>query len=342
MKIDDIARIAKVSKSAVSLALNGKPGVSDKTRAHILKIAEEYNYIPLRNNKKKDTSGQQIIRFLACKNNDIITDHYETLPFFNELIGYLTEDIKEYPFTLLISTINADDMQNELTELEIAQPSAGILLLGTNLSSNQVQIVKDIQPNLVVLDTCIRNMPVSFVSINNYFGGFEAARYLLSLGHTKIGYVMGQPRIYNFDYRQKGFNDALNEAGITIDKQHIYHLPAMQIGIYEQAKNQIQATTDLPTAIFCENDYMAISIIKILADIGISVPDDVSIIGFDNISEGNVVTPELTTIHVKKNLLSAMSLQQLSQQIETKHPNDSYQILINTSLIERNSCKTLK
>lgn len=105
MKIDDIARLAGVSKSAVSLAFNNKPGVSEETKEQILKIAQEHGYKPRTMKTSKEViKNHHVIRFVACKNTDIVTEHYDSLPFFNELIHHITNQVREHGNTLIFSS----------------------------------------------------------------------------------------------------------------------------------------------------------------------------------------------------------------------------------------------
>src|SRR5699024_8393032 len=228
MKIYDIARLANVSKSAVSLAINGKPGVSAKTREYILNIVEKYNYVPLRNvnsqSKKKGT-----IRFIACKSPDLINEYYQDLPFFNELISYLSSEINNYPYDLIISTFDENTILKELNEMEKEHSSEGIILLGTNLSKKQIHLIHNQYNNLVILDTHHPEINANFVSINNFLGGYIAADYLICQGHEKIGYVKGVPTITNFKERNHGFFSRLEESSLAIADKFIFKLSAMVI-----------------------------------------------------------------------------------------------------------------
>lgn len=339
MKIEDIARIANVSKTAVSLAINGKAGVSAETRQRILSIVEEYNYIPLRNvinssNKKKD------IRFIACKSPDLITDQYQELPFFYELISYLSSGINNYPYNLLISTFDEDTILQELKEAERQQSSEGIILLGTNLTKEQIHSIHNNYTNLVILDTHHPEINANFVSINNFLGGYIAADYLIKQGHEKIGYAKGVPTMSNFKERKHGFLSRLEKDSLTISDDFTFELSAMEIRSDSDVRKTFESLKEYPTAVFCENDYMAISLMKSLNSTGIKIPDQVSIVGFDDISESRVITPELTTIQVNKKEMALQTLDLLDKLInksaETKH------IQINTTLIERESSSANK
>lgn len=334
MKIDDIARLANVSKSAVSLAINGKPGVSAKTREYILNIVEKYNYVPLRNvnsqSKKKGT-----IRFIACKSPDLINEYYQDLPFFNELISYLSSVINDYPYDLVISTFDENTILKELKEIEKEYSSEGIILLGTNLNKSQIRTIHNEYNNLIILDTHHPEINANFVSINNFLGGYQAAAYLIAQGHEKIGYAKGIPTITNFKERKNGFFSKLEEVSMTILDKHIFEFSAMEIKDGSGVRNELKSLEELPTAIFCENDYIAISLMKLLTKIGIKIPEQISIIGFDDISESRVITPELTTLQVNKKEMAIQTLDLLDKIIkkdsETKH------IQVNTSLIKRES-----
>jgi len=339
LKIDDIAKLANVSKSAVSLALNGKNGVSEKTRNKILKIAEDYGYIP-RPIVKADQVYQtntKLLRLVAVTNAGIVTEQFESLPFFMELIKSIDTEIVSSGYSLMVSSINIESFQDEISRLEKEQKSAGILLLGTNLSPEQIRIISEIQPNLVVLDTCFETLDVNFVVMNNVYGAYQAAKYLIEHGHHDIGYVESNIRMYNFDMRKKGFMQALTENNLDINENNYFSISPTTISsqeiFIEKIKNNIN---QLPTALFCEADYMAISVIKSLTELGIKVPDDISIIGFDDIFESQVITPELTTIRVKKDRIALLAVEILIRQIEN-NDFDKFKLFVDTELIERNS-----
>lgn len=344
MKIDDIAKLANVSKSAVSLALNGKNGVSKETRDKIIKIAQEHGYIPrpiIKADQYFQTSSK-LLRFVACINEGIVTEHYETMPFFTELINNIDKQIGSNGYSLIVSAISIKNLKEEIARLEQEQRSAGILLLGTNLTPEQINIVSSIQPNLVVLDTCYETLDVNFVVMNNIYGAYQAGKYLIELGHKNIGYVESTTRMYNFDMRRKGFLQALEENDLKIAEDNYFSISPTVITSQEEFKIKIKNQINkLPSALFCEADYMAISVIKSLSELGIQVPNDISIIGFDNIFESQVITPELTTINVKKDRIALLAVEKLIREIDNNE-NDKIKLFVDTDLIERNSCKAVR
>ena len=343
MKIDDIAKLANVSKSAVSLALNGKTGVSQETRDKILKIANEHGYTarPIIKPEHFQKLDSKFLRFVACTNDHIVTEQYESLPFFTELIGDINKQMATLGYSLVVSSINCSNLEEELLQLEQNQKSAGILLLGTNLNPQQIKLIANIQPNLVVLDTCFETLDINFVVMNNLYGAYEAGEYLINLGHKRIGYVASKTRIYNFDMRKKGFLQALSEHHIDITEENFFSISPTVIAAQDDFKQTItNRTQPLPTAVFCEADYMAISVIKSLTELGIKVPEDISVIGFDNIFESQVITPELTTIHVKKDKLATLAVKQLIDGIN-QVKIDKIKLFVDTEMIVRKSCTNL-
>ncbi|MED4056009.1 LacI family DNA-binding transcriptional regulator [Niallia taxi] len=339
MKIDDIAKLAGVSKSAVSLAFNNKPGISEQTKEHILKTAAIHGYTPRTVKKRNDSplKKNHIIRFVACKNTDVITDQYDSQPFFRELLNYLTDIVRENGYTLAISSINIHELESNLSQLEADQESAGILLLGTDLPLEKMEEVESIHPNIVVLDTLFEASNMSFVSINNFLGGFQAGEFLYKLGHRKIGFIKSNERIYNFSKREAGFLHSLDKNGLSLNGSYVFEVAPMQVLSQESLKKSIASLKSLPSAFFCENDYMAISTIKTLHELGIKVPEQVSVLGFDNIYEANIISPELTTVQVRKDVLAKTAVEKLVQSISSNNFGGT-QTLVNTEIIQRNSC----
>jgi DNA-binding LacI/PurR family transcriptional regulator len=144
--------------------------------------------------------------------------------------------------------------------------------------------------------------------------------------------------MYNFNMRKKGFIQALTERNLRIDENNYFSISPTTISPQEAFTEKIKNSLDnLPTALFCETDYMAISVIKSLTELGIKVPGQISIIGFDNIFESRVVTPELTTIHVKKDKIALLAVEKLIRLIEN-NDTDKIKLLVDTEIIERNSC----
>lgn len=338
IKIEDIAKMAGVSKSTVSLALNGHDGVSERKRQQILQIAKDNNYQPLRQRKEKKAtfSKSYIVRLVSCNDINRFTYNFQNLPHFNELLADFSALSREYPISLLVNSISINNIEKEFQEIESHQQSDVIILLGTDLPETVIKAINMLHDKVIIIDTCFFNMNNDFININNYLGAYQATEFLIHCGHKKIGYVKGKQRIKNFKERHRGFEDALRKMGLPTTDIPTLIFSASSITTYPNTiKNR-----ELPTAFFCENDTLAISLIKTLQELGISVPEEVSVVGFDNISEATVITPELTTIDINRRYMVRLALKKAIS-IITKGKVNQTQVLINTKLIERQSVKKL-
>ncbi|MFB5267635.1 LacI family DNA-binding transcriptional regulator [Paenibacillus enshidis] len=342
MKMEDIAKMANVSKSAVSLAFSGKPGISADTRERILQIAQEAGYFPKsRASTNAAVRNDRSLLFLVCTNSGIVLDKYSQQPFFKELIQFIEERCRQRGYVLIFSTVNMESFYKEIQMVAEEKRSDGVIVLGTNLTREQITYIHDNLPNLLVLDTCYDTLPVQFVEINNVMGAYQAGSYLCDIGHTSIGYMASDVRIHNFEERRRGFMGALAERGIAVADADVISVSPTILTSQESLKKQLSAYIErgrpLPTAWFCECDYIAISAMKTMAELGIRVPQDTSVIGFDNISESVIVTPELTTIHVEKERMAILAVDQLIEAIENG-PQVKAKFSVDTRFVERNSC----
>ncbi|WP_248927030.1 LacI family DNA-binding transcriptional regulator [Paenibacillus hamazuiensis] len=342
MKMEDIAKLAGVSKSAVSIALSGKPGIGAETREKILKIVKDTGYLPRPMVRAGQASGvSNTLRFVACTNSGIVLEQYYKQPFFMELIHDIEEQCRSRGYSLLFSSVHTGDFESAVAELEEGHESGGIILLGTNLTARQVQFVAGKQPRLVVLDTCYETLPVHFIVMNNVMGAYQAARHLMDLGHRRIGYVQSHSRMHNFDSRKKGFLSALGEEGIGPDEELLFSAAPTTFSAQEELKERFAALGDrMPTALFCECDYIAISVVKTLTELGIRVPEDISIVGFDDIHEATVISPELTTVHVEKGKIAELAVSTLVDMIEGGSTVKT-KSLIDTKLVVRQSSRAI-
>ncbi|WP_019535125.1 substrate-binding domain-containing protein [Paenibacillus ginsengihumi] len=339
VKMEDIARLAGVSKSAVSLALSGKPGIGAETREKIVRIAKEHGYPIKARSAAAAKSGA--LTLLVFANSGIVLEQYYDQPFFRELIPFIEERCRARGFSLLFSSLDGDAPVEGLAASIEGTGSDGVILLGTNLSKSQVaDIAGRLGCPLVVLDTCFDTLPVHFIEINNRMGAYQAGVHLCELGHTRIGYIQSNVRIHNFAERQRGFAEALQERGLAVADKHTLSVAPTILSSQEELKQQLQsliaAGEPLPTAFFCECDYIAISAMKTLSELGWRIPEDISVIGFDNISESRIVSPELTTVHVAKKQIAYHAVDLLMQELEAED-QDKVKIKVDTHFVERSS-----
>lgn len=333
LKMANIAKMAHVSTSAVSLALNGKAGISQETREKIFKIINETGYEPLRKRRKGGSRKVASCDLMIISDEKgIVNRHYYSLPFFDHLVANLTQSVTGFGTDLRIDNLKINHLIQDLEFLLQTKSITNAIVLGTDLTSTQVKYIYSKIKHVVFLDTYFEELNCDFVTMDNYRATYEAANYILEKGYTQIGYAASIKENANFLQRRAGFLDALKNKKISL--QNLYKIdPASLTKIGPLAGFSYK---NLPEVIFCETDYMALRIIKDLTKNNIKVPDDVKIMGFDDISEGKLASPSLTTIHVPIDQIVNQVIFQLQAQVATSDW-DAQKSLIGTHLVVRQS-----
>lgn len=335
LKMSDIARMANVSRSAVSLALNGKPGVSKETRKKIFKIIDKKGYKPLRKRKKGGTRRVANINLIiVVDKKGIVSRSYRSLPFFDHLVSSLAKNVNGFGGHVQIDTLRIDNLTNDLHELLNTMTVTNAIILGTDLSAKNAELINQQIEHVVFLDTYYDNVNADFVTMNNFQGTYAAANYIINKGYKDIGYAALDKVAPNFLARKRGFRQALIEHKLHVTLEHFYFIEPNQLIPTVPLDNF--STDNLPEVIFCENDYTALRLMKELINQGFKIPDDIAIMGFDDIYEGILVTPELTTVHVSIEQIVNQAIMQLQEQVSTSDW-EPQKCLISTRIVKRES-----
>lgn len=331
--MQDIAKLAGVSPGTVSNALNNRKGVGKDTREKIVKIAEEQGYF--RNQKKNEDNAIRLIVFK--KHGYVVSD----TPFFSALIEGCERECRENGYELLISHIT-DDLSSEedISRILNQKNVDGILLLATEMNESDLSKFDNLNIPIVVVDSYLETKSCDYISINNISGSYSAVKYFVDKGHKKIGYLGSSQSINNFAHRAEGFNKAILDFNIEDSEQYKFLLEPTVDGAYKDMKEIITSKKKLPTALFAFNDIIAMGAMKAMNEEGIKIPEDVSIIGFDDISFSSLVNPALTTIRVHTSEMGRLSVRRLIEKI--KYGSDfKLKIEIDTELIQRDSVKII-
>lgn len=333
MTIKDLAKLTNTSPATVSLALNGKAGVSGTTRERIIKAAEENGYILP---KRTAALPSSIIRLVAVSKPNTSGIHNFRTSFFAEIINYIQTRCSELNYSMIYSMVPHSDFLQSILNLETIQPSCGIIVLGTYLESSEVPLLQQLPVPFVLLDRNCTIHNLNSVSINNFSGAYLAVEKLISCGHTRIGYISSSPNVYNLEERRSGFLSALRTHDLSLAPQDIIPTNSYSSDGVQRLKAALSDRSDIPTAFFCENDYTALSLVSALIQLGYSVPGDVSVIGFDDVPECSLTTPPLSTVHVDRQALATAAVDRLHLLMTS--PNiTSQSILVNVSIRMRAS-----
>lgn len=336
--MNDIAKMANVSKSTVSLVVNGKPGVSEATRKKILNLLKDNGYQRQRSVEGNKVKQSFNIGLFTVKSKTLVHDDFQHLPFFDELLSTLSQKVSEIGNSLIINTVTDDgNLKENLSRLKRQQDIDGMIVLGTEMTKEQVLTFKQVEHNLVIVDTSFPDVDVDFISIDNYLGGSLAAKYILKKGYKKIGFAGATGYINNFLDRRRGFLTELQAQGVTIDDKDFYSFDPSSLLPKDGEVERIMKDRNHPDAIFCEDDYIAIRMIKSCLELGIKVPEDLSIMGFDDIYESKIITPELTTVHVPIGDMATLSLDKLLNKLNGRGTNFNTKTFIGVSVVGRNS-----
>ncbi|WP_367719350.1 LacI family DNA-binding transcriptional regulator [Lactobacillus gasseri] len=337
LKMSDIAKEAGVSKAAVSFALNGKPGVSEETRKHIFKVIEKMGYEPLRKHKKGGVRKLTSISLVIIKDTaGMMSRNYASLPFFDSLVSHLSENVGGFGGEVQIVTLNICNLKNDLEENDALKKSKAAIVLATDLNKKQVLFLKSKIKNAIFIDNYFEDVDADFVSIDNFQGGYNAGKFIVDSGYTQIGYVASNRIITNFLKRREGFRAALKEKNIEVPSEIVFSLNPIELkGTLPEF---FYSGQEYPHAIFCEDDYMALRLVKELTRIGTKISEKVAIMGFDDIFEDTMINPELTTIHVPIEQIVRQAINQLQEKVSNSNWL-SQKSFVSTKLIVRESLK---
>jgi LacI family transcriptional regulator len=334
--IKDIAKKAGVSVTTVSRALNGYDDVNEETRKKIKKVAQELSYSPnavARSlvSKKTRTIGLIISDINRAGAKDAFA--YEVLCGINDRTGDLNYDL------LLFSTNPSKQMEKSYTALCRERNVEGAILSGLRLDDPYLQEV--IEQNAfpcVLIDIPKVGANVAHITSDNRFGAAIAARHLLENGHRQIAMINGHNQAFVSRERFEGFKDALEQFGISAQSEFVFDGLFSEDGGAE-AMYQILIRHPEVTAVFCASDLMALGAIRTLERMGRKVPEDISIVGFDDITISAYCSPKLTTIRQDKYELGYQAAQMLIDMLENR--SDNRKVILNNQLIVRESTRRI-
>jgi len=328
--IKDIARLANVSHTTVSRALNGSTLIKPDTRKKILELAEQLQYVPNYSAKslvlkKSYTIG---LFFTSISNGT-------SASFLANVIKGVNDEIDEN-YNLFVRGI--DDFK-DFAAIN-SQRFDGIVLMSQ--SDNDDAFIEHVQKQnipIVVLNREIDDPSITNILSNDESGAMEATNYLVEQGHTKIAIIEGKESFKTALKRKNGYMQALMQNGLAINKRYLVK------GSYDmesgyQAMEQLLSLNNPPSAVFCSNDDMAIGAINAVFANSLHVPDNISIVGFDNSPFSQYVTPKLTTVQRPIEQISKKGAKKLLELIND--PNESGEsVFVKTELIVRDSVLSL-
>ncbi len=326
--IKDVAKEAGVAISTVSNVLNGVDIVSEEKKLKVFAAVEKLKYVPNMNAKflksnKKNTIGL----FLTS----IQGDYYRMLL----QAVHLQCKIRGYLLNIFVSNENTSD---EIYSMIISSGVEGAIVLNERLQDEYIDRIAQTKLPIVFIDREYCDMGMSSVTIDNTEGVTLAIEYLIKQGHRRIGYIHG---IYNFDdeARYAAYVNVLKKYNLPLDESIILRAYFEEAVAYSEMRVLLLKGIEIPDAFFCANDEMAIGCIRAITDNGHNVPEDVSIIGFDNIMLSSYCKPALTTILSPVTELGNVSVLELLRLIGSEEQMLGRVTKLKPTLVVRDTCK---
>ncbi len=290
--IDEVARLAFVSRSVVSRVLNNHPNVSKEARARVLKVIEEYNYRPSSVARSLVTDRTFELCVLAPRRrDDVLATGYWTLV----LLG-ISERSLQRGYFVSITMVSAD-MGDEINSRMLASHAFdGFILIAHDVIKLVANGLRTRRTPIVLIGHDPNFPDLNSVDGDNFDGAYQAGAHLVGLGYRRMGLMLGPLELQETVDRRDGFVKALREAGRSISDAHIVVGDYSQQSGYDLMRRWIEAG-DPPEAVFCTSDVQAIGALLALYRAGLRVPEDVALVGYDDLPTSRYTTPPLTTVH---------------------------------------------
>lgn len=331
--IKDIALIAKISPTAVSMALNNRSGVSAKTRKRVLKIAEKLKYQP-----------SYVAKTLIGKRSNTIALVIENIadPFYAELALGIEERAAELGYSVLIynTGVNQEKEKSCIDNLRARGVDGVIISTATIDDPNIKPLIEDHFPFVLVnrlsLDPPLINK-MDYVVLDNFSCGYKGIEHFYRLGHGRIAIIAGALNVSTAFLRTKGSMKAIKDFGLHEDPKLVVECSYVRQNAYKATKRLI-ANKNHPTAFFAQDDNMAIGVREAILSEKLRIPEDVSLIGVDNIQMTSLMGVDLTTITQNIHQMGTTGTETLINKIEGGGSHMVNQVIMEPKLVLRKSC----
>ena len=333
--IKDVAKRAGVSVSTVSLVINQKKNVSKETVKKVQQAIDELNYFPRRSAQGLASKKSGNIGFI------LTDDHFSHAePFYTKIFLGSEFEARKHNYYILLTTVEQKFSKKSIPRFLLEKNVDGVILAG-KVPTGLIEYIRQYDLPVIFIDYLPQKGKATAILIDNVDGASQAVQYLIELGHKMIGFIGGDIRHPSISDRFLGFQNALQNADIPIENK-IISTNESYTGIdngYNAMKN-ILTRDGKPTALFCSNDTMGIGAMKYLKEQGYKIPEDVSLVGFDDIEAAYQAEPPLTTMKVFKEEIGGLAVEELVKLIEDnkKLPEKK---LVPVEIIIRTSCSKL-
>ena len=332
-RLKDIAGRLGISTASVSRALNNKPGVATDLRRQVLELAAEMNFTPNQAARSLNGAGTFTIAFVF---------HQHDLPvssdtFYLSILRGVERELATEGYHVMLNT--ADNSITKADHLRVVHDRLvdGLIMAGPDLDPKLVLSVAQRGLPMVLVDNSLERTPLDCVVCDDRGGARSAVEHLIWHGHRRIAFAGGPETWASTRERKAGYLETMRQAGL---EPVAVHESATNTLTGVSAGHKLFAMDPRPTAVFAVNDAMAIGVIRAARRAGLSVPKDVAVVGFDDVSMAESADPPLTTVRIAKELMGNLAARRLLSLLADKQPADVTPVksLVGTMLIVRSSC----
>ena len=328
--IKDVAKIANVSYATVSRALSGSKEVSESTRKRIVDICNKIGYSPNAIARGLVTSNTYTIGLIVP---DI------TNPFYPEVALGVEDEARRNGYNIFLCNTNFEiEREKSYFKLLLEKRVEGIIIASISDEARNSFISYNSRLPIVYIGSDPKEISCNFVATDNVKAGFLAAEYLIKLGHNKIAFLGGSSGSNSYQDRLKGFMTAMKKNGLKPDTTLIKGNGFRRENGYKIIKGMIDEKI-IPAAIIAANDLVALGVIEGCEELNLNVPEDISVIGFDDIPYASLPKIKLTTVSQSKYSLGKRAFDMVFKLLKDKIPKKGLQEILQPELMIRTTCK---
>jgi LacI family transcriptional regulator len=329
--IRDVARAAGVSVATVSRVFNSSGPVHEETRARVREVARALRYAP-------NSAARSLITAKSNTLGVLLPDLYGE--FFSEVIRGIDQTAQQQGYHVLVSSSHETLPRIEAAMRAMRGRVDGLIVMSPDIDApTLVANLPDSLP-VVLLNCAVEGTSYDAISVDNFGGAYAMVRHLLSTGRDRVAIITGSSRNYDARERVRGYRAALRDAGAEHrEGEDGWEIPGdfTETGGYHAAR-AVAALSTRPNAVFAANDAMAIGALSALRELGLDVPGDIAVAGFDDIPMARYMSPPLTSVHVEISELGARAMAVLLAAVQEKNRHERRQVVLPTTLIVRQSC----
>jgi DNA-binding LacI/PurR family transcriptional regulator len=332
--IKDVARIANVAPSTVSRVIADNPSISEKTKKRIRKVMDELGYHPNFNARSLANQTTQAIGLVmpSSANKTFLN------PFFPEAIRGISTFAHVKDYSLYMTTGETEEeIFRDVVKMVQGKRVDGIVVLYSRQNDSIIHYLMQNNFPFVLIGKPSDEMEnITYIDNDNYKAAREVTDYLITLGHTRIAFIGGNKDLLVTKDRLSGFMDSLKLSDLIVEESYIKHMEFVQEG-GKQAVEELLSNSILPTAIVVTDDVMALGVLSALREKNIKVPQDISIISFNNSILSEIASPPLTTIDVHIYQLGYEAAKCVIDRIEAPD-SAAKSVIVPTKLVVRQTC----